>query len=153
MKFHMSQFFYFALLLLLLLLLDAWIQAIQISCYFYIYNAISYVHSFYCSSTVQLKISRTALFILSRRLQYVSLNVPVALLIINHWFILKLLLVYVFNVHNFSCVRQTTYNFEVSITVCIFYFPLVSVYTGAKEFLQITEHSALRIFFSAKLAL
>jgi len=137
----------------LLLLLDAWIQAIQISCYLYIYNAASYVHSFYCSSTFHLKISWTSLFILSGSLQYVSLTVLVALFIINHWSKLKLLLVYVFNAHNFSCLRQTTYNFEVSITVCICYFPLVSVYTGAKEFLQITEHSALRIFLSAKLAL
>jgi len=53
----------------------------------------------------------------------------------------------------FSSVSQTTYKFEVYIKACIRYFLLVSVYNGAKEFLQCIEQSALCIFFSAKRAL
>ena len=60
------------------------------------------------------------------------MNVRVAMFIIIQWFEWWLLLAY----RNF-----------------IYYFLLVSVYTGANEILQFIEHSALRIFLSAKLAL
>ena len=68
LKFHVSQFS-----CLMFLLLDTRNKASQITCYFYIYNVTSDAHSFYCSSLFHVKMPRTALFILSLCLQYVSL--------------------------------------------------------------------------------
>ena len=138
---------------MLFLLFDTLPKASYVNCYVYKCNVFSYVYNFYCSLLFHVKMSRTALFILSLCLNYVCLNVLIAVFVIKYWFKRRRFVSYIVSVRNFSFERQTAYDFEVYIRTCIRYILLFLVYTGAKEFLQFIEHPALRISISANSAL